>query len=211
MSSKRDKEDKRVEMVDVPLTDTKTKTPKKISAKMAANAINVGTTKKKKAKKVKKKNLKVRTLSSGSIIIKGRKKKKNRRKQRSSVITEVPEVTMKKAKAVATKYNEVNRMFDTAKTQLSQTSYGTAVDGDPMTNIPISSANIQITAILGSGGSSSFHQQQQSIILDQPVSVSVNSSMDRYRCSSLQEKISDFHIADILIVDLSRHCVHRYS
>ena len=211
MSSKRDKEDKRVEMVDVPLTDTKTKTPKKISAKMAANAINVGTTKKKKAKKVKKKNLKVRTLSSGSIIIKGRKKKKNRRKQRSSVITEVPEVTMKKAKAVATKYDEVNRMFDTAKTQLSQTSYGTAVDGDPMTNIPISSANIQITAILGSGGSSSFHQQQQSIILDQPVSVSVNSSMDRYRCSSLQEKISDFHIADILIVDLSRHCVHRYS
>jgi hypothetical protein len=88
-----------------------------------------------------------------------------------------------------------------AMLQLSKSSYGTQVDGDPKTSIHISLSTVKIKNILNNGGGISF---------EEPISVDVNTTMDRYRCSSVNSLAAPTKHADMLIVDKKTHCVHRY-
>ena len=129
------------------------------------------------------------------------------RNYRPSFVSELKTIQFKAKKSPRNNKTPKNPASSTqsvlqlAISELSKTNYGTAVDGDPTTNICMTASTIKVRHILFGGGG---------IQLKHPTHVSCNSSMDRFRCSALNAKVAPMKHGDLMVVDKSTHCIHRY-
>ena len=112
-----------------------------------------------------------------------------------------PIASSQSEKQSALKTKTRKNILETAIVQLLNTNYGTQVDGDPATNIHMGTTAVSVKNILHGGGGIRFVQ---------PMSVNCNSSMDRYRCSALNDKVAPMKHGDLLVADQGTHCIHRY-